>query len=113
MMRGTATVLCVAVIALSGVVQAQDPAAVERGETLYADQRCGVCHSIADEGNRRGPLDGVGDRLSAEDLELWLVKPKEMTEKTGAPRRPYMRAYASLPREDIDALVAYMLSLKS
>ena len=33
-----------------------------------------------------GPLDGVGARLEAEDIERWLVAPKEMTEQTGATR---------------------------
>jgi hypothetical protein len=35
-----------------------------------------------------------------------------MTEKTKAERKPPMRAYPNLPAEDVDALVAYMLSLK-
>jgi hypothetical protein len=34
-----------------------------------------------------------------------------MTAKTKPPRKPEMRAY-SLPKEDVDALVAYLRSLK-
>lgn len=35
-----------------------------------------------------------------------------MTKKTTAERKPAMRAYPNLPKEDLDALVAYMASLK-
>jgi hypothetical protein len=35
-----------------------------------------------------------------------------MTKKTKAERKPVMKSYEKLPKEDIDALVAYMQSLK-
>ena len=92
---------------------AQRAAKIELGMQVYEVQRCALCHSIADQGNERGPLDGVGDRLSAEEIEQWVVAPKEMTEKTGAARKPPMRAYPTLPPEELEALVAYMLSLKA
>jgi hypothetical protein len=71
-----------------------------------------VCHSIAGKGNAKGPLDDVGSRLSAEEIRQWMVNPAEMTKKTNAARKPPMRAYPNLPKEDLDGLVAYMLSLK-
>jgi hypothetical protein len=43
---------------------------------------------------------------------MWIVNPAEMTKKAKAERKPPMRAYASLPKEDLDALGAYMVSLK-
>jgi cytochrome c1 len=43
---------------------------------------------------------------------MWIVSPAEMTKKTKAERKPPMRAYPNLSKEDVDALVAYMLSLK-
>ena len=43
---------------------------------------------------------------------MWITNPAEMTKKTKAERKPPMRAYPSLPKEDLDALVAYMVSLK-
>ena len=95
----------------TGTARGQSPELVERGMAVYAEQRCGLCHSVADEGNAKGPLDGVGSRLTAEKLDLWLTDPKGMTEKTGAERRPAMREYPSLSDEDRAALVAYMLSL--
>jgi hypothetical protein len=35
-----------------------------------------------------------------------------MRDKTGADRKPAMKAFASLPKDDLDALTAYLLSLK-
>ena len=91
---------------------AQTAAAVERGQKVYAAEKCSVCHSIADKGNKRGPLDDVGSRLSADDIRAWIVSAPEMTAKTKAQRKPLMKSYSHLPKEDVDALVAYMASLK-
>ena len=90
---------------------AQD-ASIEHGKSVYAEQKCGVCHSVDGKGNTKGPLDDVGSRLSAEEIREWIVDPAEMTKKTNAQRKPRMRAYPKLPKEDLDALVAYMLSLE-
>lgn len=87
-------------------------AAVERGMKVYADQKCSVCHSIAGKGNAKGVLDDVGSRLSADDIRSWIASPAEMTKKTNAARKPAMRAYPNLAKEDLDGLVAYMMSLK-
>jgi len=94
----------------AAIASAQD-AKVARGEQLYAEQKCALCHSIGDKGNKKGPLDGVGAKRSADDLRLWIVDAKAMTVKTKAPRKPEMKNYA-LPKDDVDALVAYMQSLK-
>jgi mono/diheme cytochrome c family protein len=91
---------------------AQNAASIERGVKVYADQKCAVCHSIAGKGNAKGVLDDVGSRLSADDIRAWIVTPAEMTKKTNAARKPPMRAYPNLPKEDLDGLVAYMVSLK-
>jgi mono/diheme cytochrome c family protein len=101
----------VALLAGTSMGWAQPPEA--RGQAVYAEQRCALCHSVAGEGNSKGPLDGVGSRLSVEDIRLWVVDPKTITAATGADRKPPMRAYPSLPAEDLDALVAYMVSLKT
>jgi mono/diheme cytochrome c family protein len=89
---------------------AQD-AKIARGAQVYAEQKCALCHSIGDKGNKKGPLDEVGSTRSLEDLRAWVVDAKGMTVKTKAPRKPDMKNYA-LPKEDLDALVAYMASLK-
>jgi len=101
-------------LALGGArVQAQEAKLVERGKAVYKEQKCSMCHSVADQGNKKGPLDDVGKRLTAEELRLWLIDPKVMTEKTKAARKPPMPSYsAKLPKEDVEALVAYLQTLK-
>jgi mono/diheme cytochrome c family protein len=97
---------------LAVVVSAQDKATIEKGMQIYETQKCSMCHSIAGKGNAKGSLDGVGAKLSADDMREWIVNPKAMTEKTKAERKPPMRAYPNLEKADLDALVAYLVSLK-
>ena len=87
--------------------------AAERGMKVYADQRCSLCHAVAGKGNAKGALDGVGSKLTADQIRQWIVSPAEMTKAAKSERKPAMKAYASLPKDDIDALVAYMLTLKA
>jgi len=88
---------------------AQDP--VARGAKVYVDQKCSICHSVAGKGNAKGSLDAVGTKLSADDIRAWIVDATGQTAKTKAPRKPAMKNYA-LPKEDVDALVAYLSTLK-
>ena len=99
--------LCMGVAATSA---AQD-ANVARGEKLYVDQKCALCHSIGDKGNKKGPLDGIGSKRKPEEIREWIVDAKGMSAKTKASRKPEMRAY-TLPKEDVDALVAYLMTVK-
>ena len=82
-----------------------------KGEKLYVDQKCALCHSIGDKGNKKGPLDGVATKLSAAEVHEWIVDAKGMTAKTKATRKPPMKSY-TLPKDDVDALVAYLMTLK-
>jgi mono/diheme cytochrome c family protein len=92
---------------------AQDAAQIKRGEEVYAAQKCQICHSIGGKGNKQNPLDGVGSKLSADEIRQWIVKPSEMTAKTKSTKKPPMPdKYGALPAADLDALVAYMQSLK-
>ena len=91
---------------------AQNKAQVERGMKVYTDQKCAACHSIGGQGNPKGTLDDVGSRLTPDEIRSWMVNPAEMTKKAKAERKPPMRAYPNLAKEDLDALVAYMVSLK-
>jgi mono/diheme cytochrome c family protein len=105
-----AIVLLFACAALPAAASAQDAA---KGKQVYADQKCSVCHAIAGAGNAKGSLDDVGSKLTPDDIRQWIVDPAAMTAKTKAPRKPVMPAkYASLPKADVDALVAYLASLK-
>jgi len=99
-------------LAVPAAAFAQDKAQVERGMKVYADQKCATCHSIAGKGNAKGALDDVGSRLTADEIRAWIATPAEMMKKTKAERKPPMRAYPNLAKEDLDGVVAYMMSLK-
>jgi mono/diheme cytochrome c family protein len=88
---------------------AQDP--IQTGQQVYTSQKCSVCHSIGGTGNKRGPLDGVGTKLSTDQIRHWIVNAVEMTAKANATRKPVMKSY-TLPKEELDALVAYLASLR-
>jgi mono/diheme cytochrome c family protein len=103
--------VCVVTLAASSAY-AQDAALVKRGEAVYNAQKCVVCHSIAGKGNQRGALDKVGGKLSSDDLHQWITAAPAMAAKTQATRKPVMKAYSDLPKEDVDALVAYLQGLK-
>jgi mono/diheme cytochrome c family protein len=97
-------------VGLAATAAAQD-AKVAKGEKLFADQKCTLCHSIGDKGNKKGPLDGVATKIKADEIREWLVDAKGMAAKTKATRKPEMKAY-TLPKDDVDALVAYLTTLK-
>jgi cytochrome c2 len=108
----TPAVAVVLAMAWGSSALAQDAKMIERGKAVYTEQKCKLCHSIAGEGNTKGPLDGVGSKLTAAEIKEWIVDPKAMTAKTKAERKPFMKAYPNVPQADLDALVAYMQSLK-
>jgi len=92
---------------------AQDAALVEKGKAVYAAQKCSVCHAIEGKGNKSSPLDGVGAKLTVEEIREWIVNPKAATAKAKSTKKPVMpEKYSKLPAAEIDALVAYMQSLK-
>ena len=91
----------------------QDAAAIARGQEVYTAQKCQLCHAVAGKGNKANPLDGVGAKLSAADIREWILHPTEMTAKAKSTKKPPMPAkYTGLPAADVDALVAYLQSLK-
>jgi mono/diheme cytochrome c family protein len=96
-------------VAIAGTAAAQDAKA--KGEKVYTDSKCSLCHAIGGHGNAKGPLDEVGSKLSADEIRQWVTDAKGMTAKTKAARKPEMKAY-TLPKDDVDALVAYLGSLK-
>ena len=108
-MRATVLALMVG-LAIPAAAAAQD-AKVAKGAEVYAAQKCGMCHSIGDKGNKKGPLDGVASKLSADDIRSWITDAKGMIAKTKPTRKPEMKAF-TLPKEDVDALVAYLTTLK-
>ena len=104
---------CAFVLTGPSPAAAQDAAAIKRGQEVYTAQKCQLCHAIAGKGKATSPLDGVGTKLSAEDIKQWIVNPTEMTAKTKSTKKPVMpNKYSKLPAADVDALVAYLHSLK-
>jgi mono/diheme cytochrome c family protein len=97
-------------LCIASAAGAQD-AAVAKGMALFAEQKCSMCHSIGEKGNKKGPLDEVGSLLMPDEIRHWLVNPKEMAAKTKAERTPPMKEF-NLPKKDVDALVAYLQTLK-
>jgi len=85
----------------------------KKGEAVYTAQKCSLCHQIAGKGNKANPLDGVGAKLKGDEIKEWITHPVEAAAKAKSTKKPPMPAkYGSLPPADLDALVAYMQSLK-
>jgi mono/diheme cytochrome c family protein len=108
-MRRVAIVLAVLSVAGAASAAAQDAKA--RGEKLFVDQKCSLCHSIEGKGNPKGPMDEALSKLSPDEIRAWITDAKGMTAKTKATRTPAMKEFA-LPKPDVDALVAYLSSIK-
>jgi mono/diheme cytochrome c family protein len=102
-----------AILALTmgvGTAAAQD-AKVQKGMQVFAAQKCSQCHSIAGKGNAKGKLDDVGSKLSPAEMKEWIVDPLGMAAKNKKDRKPPMKK-KSIPDGDVDALVAYLSTLK-
>ena len=106
----TTTLVMAAGLVMARPAAAQDAA---KGQAVYTAQKCQMCHAIAGKGSKTNPLDGVGGKLSAEDIRSWITNPTEAAAKAKSTKKPPMpNKYGKLPAADIDGLVAYMQSLK-
>ncbi len=110
-MTRTIVALSFCILALPATTGAQD-ALTKKGQEVYSAQKCSLCHSIAGKGNPKGSLDEVGSKWSGAELREWIVNWKAMAAKHNAQRKPPMKAFSSLPKADVDGLVAYMQTLK-
>lgn len=109
----TAASLAFAIGAIDAPLAAGQDEAVKRGQEVYAAQKCSICHSVAGKGNKQNSLDGIGAKLTADEIRQWITNPTEMTAKAKSTKKPPMpNKYGSLPKADLDALVAYLQSLK-
>lgn len=117
-MRIAPLLACAIVIAafaspLMGASQKPDEALVEAGRRVYEQQKCASCHQIAKRGNSRFPLDGVGSKLTTPQLRAWMTDTAQM--EAALPRLPAIRMSEikfRLNTRELDALVAYLASLK-
>jgi mono/diheme cytochrome c family protein len=102
-----------AMLGCAGAAPGQDAAQIKQGQAVYTAQKCQTCHAIGGKGGKASALDGIGGKLSADDIRQWITHPKEAAAKASSTKKPPMPAkYGSLPAADLDALVAYMQSLK-
>lgn len=96
-------------VACAASAAAQD--AKTQGAKVFADQKCALCHSVGGKGNAKGPMEEALSQLSDDEIRAWITDAKGMTEKTKATRKPPMKEF-KLPKRDVDALVAYLSSMK-
>jgi len=92
-----------------GSAAAQDK--VQKGMQVYAAQKCSQCHSIAGKGNAKGKLDDVASKIPPAEIREWIVDPVVMAAKNKKDRKPPMKK-KSLSNDEVDALVAYLSTLK-
>ena len=118
MKRVVAAVIGVAFLAGASVF-AQDAKKVSDGKKLWDAKECAKCHTIAGKGERLSkysPLDDVAARVSEADIRGWMKDPKKMEEKldhTPKTKMSSKMAQMKLTDADIDALTAYLLTLKT
>ena len=104
--RRSTVVAAVVLTAAFLPVRAQDDAKVAKGKEVFTAQKCSMCHMVEGKGNKAHPLDGIGSQLKPEDIKKWITTPKDMKADTK------MKAYPNLPAADLDAIIAYLSSLK-
>jgi cytochrome c oxidase subunit 2 len=77
-----------------------------RGERAFVSQGCYGCHQIAKFGTPIGPnLSSIGAKYSASYLTRWLRDPESVRPTAHMPK-------LELSAEDVQALAAYLASLK-
>jgi len=106
----TAGFVAQAAVGSTGKLTAPEGAAAAPGATsaapAYFDQVCKGCHAVAGAGGVVGPaLDGVGGRLDAAALDVWLKDPASVKPGTTMPN-------LALPDATRAELVAYLTTLR-
>ena len=72
----------------------------------YFSTICVACHAVGGTGGAIGPaLDGVGSRLTAAELDLWLADPPAVKPGTAMPK-------LNLPDDTRTELVQWLVTLK-
>jgi mono/diheme cytochrome c family protein len=112
MRRWTIAIGIFATLGSARMVSADEAAVVARGKQIFTEQKCALCHSIAGVGNKNGPMEEALGKLKADEIKKWITSPKEMGTATKATRKPPMKTFPNLSAEDVNALVAYLQSVK-
>lgn len=97
--------------ATTTVLAEADPALIAKGEKIFAEKKCVPCHAIKGKGGIVGPgargpdLSTVGAQRDVQWLKTFLKDPKAANPKSK------MMAFKG-SEEELEALVAYLASLK-
>lgn len=76
-----------------------------KGAAVYIGNQCGSCHTLNDEGGKRGPsLNGLKQRRERSWVIAHFSEPKKFSPNSLMP--PY-----KLPAKDLDLLTTYLLSI--
>lgn len=89
-----------------------DPERVAAGKVVYEANGCSMCHAIAGEGDPQYPLDGVGARLSAQQLQQNIAPTPDMQSKFAEVVFEMKQGYHDLSEADMTDLVLYLRSLR-
>ncbi len=98
-------VMGLALVSYAGVPLAAQGDKV-KGEKVYKDAKCSVCHKVGTTGGKMGPeITKVGAKRDAAWLATYLVNPKAENPKNKMPA-------VKVKGADLDNLIAYLVSLK-
>jgi cytochrome c553 len=105
-MKRLLLVVIAAVVAIMfcAPLYAQDPAA---GKQVFDREKCSVCHNA-----KLNPLDGVGTKLTADQIRGWIENPAEAA-KTSKSTSKLKMTKKNLSKGDVDSLVAYLQTMKA
>lgn len=84
----------------------------EAGRAVFEAQGCAMCHAVAGKGNPRSPLDGVGARHDAAVLRDWTLATGSAEAALSTRAKVVKEDYRELPLAELDALIAYLQSLR-
>jgi mono/diheme cytochrome c family protein len=98
-----------AIVGVASAAQAADAALIEKGKTVFESAKppCKTCHN-----EKKNPLDNFGATGTADEVKAWLRTPKEMFAKTGKKGMKPTFGPDKISDADLDALAAYVASLK-
>jgi nitric oxide reductase subunit C len=83
-----------------------DPALIAKGEKVYADKKCAMCHAINGKGGKSGgDLTDVGAKRDVDWLKQFTKDPRSVMPNA---KMPAFRG----SDEELEAVAAYMASLK-
>ncbi len=100
---------------LAATVSAQADPKVAAGKKLFSTKNCVKCHMAEGKGNKKLRMDGTTApvaKLSAADIQQWILSPAEMTAKLDhKPINPMKKTALADP--EVAALVAYLMHLRT